>query len=86
MWGNPYSISKIFLDSGILEIFSFGIPESWGLEYSPTNTAQRIWNPTNDWKLVQGLLTNMESSTWNTESSAWIPESKIVLDSLTYGD
>ena len=54
MWGNPYSISEI-LDSGILEIFSFGIrnPGFWNPEYRPTNLESH-----NDWKAVQGLLTN----------------------------
>ena len=32
--------------------------ESGILGFGIRNTAQRIWNPTNDWKVVQGLLTN----------------------------
>ena len=53
-------------------------PESWALEVQ--NTAQEIRNSTYNWILLKKY---QESSTWNLESTAWNPDSKSVLDSLT---
>ena len=85
MKGNPdYGIREnslgtrlIFLlvESEIRETFACGI----------RNTAQGIRNPTNDWNsesMSHGQ--RLESSTWNPEFTAWNPESKTVLDSLTW--
>ena len=49
------------------------------LEFGIQNTAPGIWNPTNEW--------NPESKFhWQRlESTVWNPESKTVLDSLTWG-
>ena len=59
------------------EILGFGI----------RSTAQGIRNPTDIWnpefKFYGQIL---ESSTWSPESTRWNPESKTVLDSLTWGD
>ena len=48
-------------------------------------TGQKKWNPA-----LFGIRNppcwNPESSTRNPESTAWTPESKTVLDSLTWGD
>ena len=72
-------------DSGIREIFATGIwnPGLWNPEYNSKN-------PESFQRLKSGiqvpLRKNPESSTWNLESTAWNPESKRVLDSLTLGD
>ena len=60
--------------------------ESGILVFGIRNTVQGIrnlikdWNPEskNYWKIL-------ESSIWNPESTEWIPESKAVLEHLTWG-
>ena len=72
-----------FLESG-----KFLFVESAILGFWIQNTAQesgialnRTWNPESKFHWQR-----LESSTWNPESGAWNPESKNVLDSLTWGD
>ena len=62
-------------DSGKYFLVKSGI-----LGFGIRNTAQRIWNPTKDW--------NPESKFYQQrpESRAKNPESKTVLDPLTWGD
>ena len=62
--------------------------ESGILGFRIQNTAQepgialnRTWNPESKFRWQR-----RESSTWNPESAAWIPESKTVSDSLTLDD
>ena len=52
--------------------------ESGILGFGIRNVAQGIRNLTEDW--------NPESSTRDLESTAWNPESKTALDSVTWGD
>ena len=74
MWGNPESGKFLLLESAIL---GFGI----------RNTVQGIWNRTNDWNSESKFYwQRLESSTWNSQSTAWNPESKIVPDSLKWGE
>ena len=56
------------------EILGFGI----------LNTAQGIRNPTNDRnpEFQVPRIKNLESSTWDSESKVWNPESKTLLISL----
>ena len=76
MQGNP--------DSGIRE---FLIVESRILGFGIRNTAQGVRNPTNDCNPeFKFHWQKLESSTLNLESTAWTPESKTVLDLLTWGD
>ena len=57
------------------------------LGFGIRDTAQGIRNPTNDWNPeFKFHLQELESSTWNQESTAWNPESKTVLDLLIWGD
>ena len=79
------------LDSGIWEIFACGIrntgkfgtwhPESWVLESRIQHKESRIpltiGFTDKDWNLLPGI--------WNLESIVWNPESKTVLDPLTWG-
>ena len=72
-----------FLESG-----KFLFVESAILGFWIQNTAQesgialnRTWNPESKFHWQR-----LESSTWYPESAAWIPESKTVLVSLTWGD
>ena len=83
------------VESGILGIFSRGIrnlgnfclcnPESWALETgiqlqeSGIPLTIGIRNPSSTEK-------DVESSTWNPEPTNLNPESKTVLDSLTWGN
>ena len=46
---------------------------------------KKIWNPVL-FGIRNPLRWNPESSTRNAESTGWNPESKIVMDSLTWGD
>ena len=49
------------------------------------NRGRGIRNPTNDWNPESKFhLQRLESSTWNPESTARNPESKTVLDSITW--
>ena len=68
----PESMKFLLVESGIL---GFGIQ----------NTAVGIRNPTEDWNPESRFhWQRLYSSTWNPESTAWNPESKTVLDSLTW--
>ena len=60
------------------EILGFGI----------LNTAQGIRNPTNHWnpEFQVPMIKNPESSTWDSESTVWNPESKTLLIFLIQGD
>ena len=71
----------LLVESGIRE-FCLWNPEFWvqNPEYS-SRTWNRTWNPESKFHWQR-----LESSTWNPESAAWIPESKTVLDSLTLDD
>ena len=61
--------------------------ESGLLGFGIRNTAQGIRNPTDDWEAESKFhWQRLESSTWNLESTARIPESKTVLDSHTWGE
>ena len=72
---NPESEKIVLAESGIFG--GFGI----------RNAAQGIRNPTNDWNPETNFhWQRLESSTWNSESTAWNPESKTVLDFLTWGE
>ena len=83
-------------DSGIRKILACGIRnlekiflvESEILGFGIGNSAQGIRNPTNDWNPNSKFFEQRpESSTWNSDQpTAWNPESKIVLDSLTWDD
>jgi len=60
------------------------LAETGILDFGIRNTAQGIQNPTSDWNLESHFhLQKLESSTWNSESTLWNPESRTVLDSLT---
>ena len=49
--------------------------------------ARGIRNPNNDWNQESKFKwKKLEPSTWNPESTAWNPDSKKVLDSLTWRD
>ena len=61
--------------SGILDL---GIRNT---ELQEIQTATDNWNPES--KLTEK---DLESSTWNPETTAWNPESKTVLDSLPWGN
>ena len=50
-------------------------------EHGFQNTAQEIRNSNYNWILLKKY---QESSTWSLESTAWNPDSKSVLDSLTW--
>ena len=66
----------------IPESGKFFLEESgiWGFEI--WNTARGIWNPINDWNLESKFhRQSPESSSWNRN-----PESKTVLDFLTWGE
>ena len=68
--------------SGIHHIFTV---KSGILDFGIRNTAQGIWNPTNDWNPESKFhLKIQESRTRTLESTAWNPESKAVLESLTW--
>ena len=60
-------------------------PESWALESrirlkeSDVPLTTGIWNPSSP-------VINPKPSTWNSESTAWNPQSKTVLDFLTWGN
>ena len=57
-------------------------PGLWNPEYR----VQRIRKLTNDWNPQSKFQwQKLKSSSWNPESTAWSPESKTVLDSLTKG-
>ena len=67
----PKSGNVLLVGSGIL---GFGI----------RNTAQWIWNPTENWNPESNFnFQRLESSIWNPESTVWNAESKAVLDCLT---
>ena len=67
----PKSGNVLLVESGIL---GFGI----------RNTAQSIWNPTENWNPESNFtFQRLESSIWNPESTIWNAESKAVLDCLT---
>ena len=62
----------------------FFLVESGILGFGMRSTAQRIRNPTKDWSPIQGSSReDWKKKAWNQESTAWNPESKTVLDSLT---
>ena len=67
----PKSGNVLLVESGIL---GFGI----------RNTAQSIWNPTENWNPESNFtFQRLESSIWNPESTMWNAESKAVLDCPT---
>ena len=77
------------LESGrcLLEIYTCGIrnPRLWNPKYSSVNpeSHQKLEfadrNPSSTGK-------DLEFSTWNSESMAWNPKTKSILDSLPWGD
>ena len=77
LMSRPSSLGKnrpLFRECGIM---SFGM----------RNTAQGIRNPTNDWNPESKFnRERLESSTLNSESTAWNPEFKTVLDTLTWSE
>ena len=57
------------------------------LGFGTRNVAQESRNPTKDWNPESKFRCHrLESSTWNPEFAGWNPESKTVLDSLTWSD
>ena len=75
--GNPESEKFLLVDSRIRENFTCGL----------RNTTQGIRNLTNDWNPKSRFhRQRLESSTWNTNSTAWNPEFKTVLDSLIFAN
>ena len=79
---NPGNLRLWNLESGNILLMESGIP-GFGIR----NTAQGIWNPTNDWNSESKFYWQIpESGTWNPESTVRNPESKTVLDSLPWGN
>ena len=74
-------------ESGIRDIF---LVEAENLGLGIRNTAEGIRNFTNDWnpesKFHWHRIRNLGPGIWNLESMAWNPESKTVLDSLTWNE
>ena len=71
-----------FRESGNVLLVESGI-----LGFGIRNTAQEIRNPTNDWNTGSKFnRQRLESSTLNSESTAWNPESTTVLDTLMWGE
>ena len=88
MGADVYQENQILLTTitdGIRDIFACGIrnPEKsciFGIQLKESR------NSTNDWNPDFGYWQILESGTWNLESTARKPESKTVLDSLSWGD
>ena len=79
---NPGNLRLWNLESGNILLMESGIP-GFGIR----NTAQGIWNPTNDWNSESKFYWQIpESGTWYPESTVRNPESKTVLDSLPLGN
>ena len=71
----------------VLEPVKFLFVESGILSFGMRNKAQRIRNATKDWNPIQrSTRKKVELGAWNQESTAWNPESKTVLDSLTWNE
>ena len=77
LMSGPSSLAKnrpLFRECGIM---SFGM----------RNTAQGIRNPTKDWNTGSKFKRQrLESSTLNSESTAWNPESTTVMETLMWGE
>ena len=60
----------------------------WGImSFGMRNTAQGIRNPTKDWNTGSKFnRQRLESSTLNSESTAWNPESTTVMETLMWGE
>ena len=69
--GIPESGKFLPVESAIRDIFAYGI---WN------SSNYNVWNPESKFHWQR-----LESSTWNPESTAWVPESKTVLYSFTSG-
>lgn len=70
--------------SGIREIFAFGIQNLglWSLQYSSRNPEFHCRLKS---EIHVSLTKNRKFSTWNPKSIAWNPESKIPLQTFTWG-
>ena len=74
-------------ESGFQNPGNFHLGESGILGFLCQNTTQGIRNPSNDWNPESKFhRQRLKSSAWNPESMAWSPESKTVLDSLSWGE
>ena len=75
-WRIPESGKFLLADTGIGENL---LAESGILGFRIRNTAQGVWNPTNDWypqskfhwKKLKSSSWNLESGIWNLESGIW---------------
>ena len=92
-WGTPLTAtSPHLMESGFRNNGNFCL---WNTECGKSllsscgiwNTAQGIRNLTNDCNPESTVhWQRPQSTTWNLESTAWNPESKTALDSLTLGE